>query len=513
MSAGEFLDDHHALPLFKPFMSAERYRAVQEKILGVQATGIIQKLGIRGMSLFKSSYCYCWECMNQEFNNLGHAFQHRSHQLPGVNLCPIHDIALGTLDKEDMSFRCLDGLVIPVADIPSASPLKVYSNPEHDGISRKYGVWVQFILDKRLPTYPVEQRLAVVEARLQALEKEPDSPRSLPARLEAVLRKACGAGFLDDLGWKLDEGPTSHWPAMLLHGQVFSEQPVANILVLASLFERPQEFVEMAAQTGYLAPEPGMKTSAKRLRITVGLSRELLRDFLSMASLKEIAEKHGMHLETAQARLWAFPGLTEQRKASLSKRLRRRHRRVVEKMVEQNPETSRTALMSSHKGTYEWLMKNDIAWFDKALPCKQQWQARPVPGVGRDLTREDAVVARQLHDFVRKITRDFSALRITKKLLLEQISKEHQLLMRKGYLPRTAAFIQENTEVVAQYESRVIGRVRTLIDEGNRIGCQTLATQFLWRNKGRVDLLRKVTALLLDANVSSAMRVPCAEPE
>lgn len=152
MSAGEFLDNHTALLIFKPFMSAERYAVAQKKILDIQLSGIAQHLGITGGPFFKPSHGYCLECMTQELRDMGYAFPHRVHQLVGVALCPFHDTKLGNLNHQDHAFHCINGLVLPVAhSTPPIPSLNISTDPGYLEVSRKFGAWVYFILNNGLP--------------------------------------------------------------------------------------------------------------------------------------------------------------------------------------------------------------------------------------------------------------------------------------------------------------------------------------------------------------------------
>lgn len=226
--------------------------------------------------------------------------------------------------------------------------------------------------------------------------------------------------------------------------------------------------------------------------------RGLLKDFLSMPSLKEIARKHGMHLDTVRAQLHALPGLAERRKAALARRLRRRHRRVAEKMMEDDPKAFRCMLAASHKGTCEWLRKNDATWFDRVVPRMPGCHRGPTPVVVCDHSQEDTALAKDLGKFVEKVIKDLSAVKITKRLLFAQLSMKNQSLFRKGLLPQTEALIHEKRESISQYDTRLMDRIRRLIDKGDQISGQTLARHFLSRNISRIDLLKKVTSLLLD---------------
>lgn len=502
ISANEFVDSHIVLPLFKPFMSTERYNLVQKKILSARSPGVAQLLGIIGMPFFKPWHYYCHECMKKDLESVGFAYSRRAHQVMGVVGCTVHGALLGTFDMEDKAFKCVDGLVFPVSDNAQSAPrIMIPNSQEYSAPLRRFDEWVQFILHGKMPNYPIEHRMAVVESKLQSIERVSGVHNSHPARLEFILRNAFGNGFLNNLGWKIYEGPTSYWPAMLLEGQTFSKQPIANILILAALFESPEEFIEKANCIGSVVSRPKNRKFSIRSQSRLGISRELIRDFLSMPSLEEIAKKHGFVLETAERCLYAIPGLVERRKDALFRRLRRRHRRAAEELLQDNSRATRTALMGLHKATYNWLREKDAEWFDKVMPSLRSWTKKSKLAKVGDFSQEDISATRHLSQFVQKTVNDLEATRVSKKILLKQISREMQLLLRKGQLPQTAAYIQMQTEKPNQYESRVMSRISSLIDQGDRIGCHKLATHFIRRNKSRVDLINKVADLLLEVRM------------
>lgn len=88
----KMIEDHSLLPVFTPFVLEERISEVKEAMINSESksvTVIHTKLGT-GARQYDSSLFYCSSCVEKDRSEIGEAYWHRVHQIPGVLVCPEH---------------------------------------------------------------------------------------------------------------------------------------------------------------------------------------------------------------------------------------------------------------------------------------------------------------------------------------------------------------------------------------------------------------------------------------
>ena len=107
-SPEEIIDNHSILPYFSTAVIRQRMNKAREKMLQPCNTGIHGQLGSLTSLVKNFRYVrYCPTCLEEDVKYMGEAYWHRSHQLPGVLLCPFHHTPTlnSTVDKQ--SYRHL----------------------------------------------------------------------------------------------------------------------------------------------------------------------------------------------------------------------------------------------------------------------------------------------------------------------------------------------------------------------------------------------------------------------
>ncbi|MDR4888384.1 TnsD family Tn7-like transposition protein [Fredinandcohnia sp. QZ13] len=96
-------DNHTLLPYYRPFLKESIVEKVENMMLYEKGSSLHMSLGIMGSNIpFPKNLKYCLDCYNQDQLRYGEPYWHRSHQLPGVYICPIHN---SQLVCSDVSFK------------------------------------------------------------------------------------------------------------------------------------------------------------------------------------------------------------------------------------------------------------------------------------------------------------------------------------------------------------------------------------------------------------------------
>src|SRR5713101_530955 len=104
-TADNLIDQHTLSPLYSPFMSRERATALRELMIANEAQGLPQgfyrRFGIVNSLEPRLLWLrYCPICWQEDKTIFGEAYWHRSHQVPGFEVCPLHGTFI-----ENSSFR------------------------------------------------------------------------------------------------------------------------------------------------------------------------------------------------------------------------------------------------------------------------------------------------------------------------------------------------------------------------------------------------------------------------
>lgn len=91
----EFIDGHTMLPFYAPFLSRERARALRAEMRGAGENQIFERLGLNATRSARPTWLrFCPLCADVDRGRFGETYWHRTHQLSGVEVCPIHAVFL-----------------------------------------------------------------------------------------------------------------------------------------------------------------------------------------------------------------------------------------------------------------------------------------------------------------------------------------------------------------------------------------------------------------------------------
>lgn len=91
----ELIDRHTLLPFFAPFLPTERVRQVREAMGGPTGAGLYTRIGVNASLIaVPQQFRFCPVCADDDLRQFRERYWHRVHQLPGVEVCPVHAVWL-----------------------------------------------------------------------------------------------------------------------------------------------------------------------------------------------------------------------------------------------------------------------------------------------------------------------------------------------------------------------------------------------------------------------------------
>src|SRR5262249_1104959 len=89
------IDDHTLLPFYGSFLPSERLRCLRYDMCGDNGSGVHMRAGIVGCPIpLPAWFRFCPLCIDEDRKHFGECYWHRVHQIPGVEVCPVHEVFL-----------------------------------------------------------------------------------------------------------------------------------------------------------------------------------------------------------------------------------------------------------------------------------------------------------------------------------------------------------------------------------------------------------------------------------
>lgn len=94
-SANYFIKNHTLLPYYAPFLEPDRVQTLMKLMRGDGGQSLHLLSGVSPYNVPRPQYLrYCFFCYKEDEKKYGVSYWHRSHQLPGVYMCPEHECLL-----------------------------------------------------------------------------------------------------------------------------------------------------------------------------------------------------------------------------------------------------------------------------------------------------------------------------------------------------------------------------------------------------------------------------------
>lgn len=480
----QFAENHSFLPPFKPFLPVATYARTLEKLKSDEVTGLAKMMDSATLTGHRMGYRFCYQCVERSLASSGYAFAQRTHQITGVDFCPHHSVALAVARKDLCSESPIEQGLIIKSEWANWRDFLAPITPLSDSESwREFGKWVYMVMTGNFPMASLETRTAVLQQRLNEMPRTKGDPSSLAARIENHLIRTYGEKVFEGIGLPVLTGVTGHWPAFLVHGTAYTQHPIANLLVISSLFSSPAEYAErIRSVQATMLPDERIVPSVAARPLHFAFDLSMIRMLYRNTSILEIARIIARDSGTVESLLRLHPQLAERRERFHAWVARKRKRRVVEQLILNNPRATRSTVMENHKNTYNWLVSHDSEWFNSILPSTRA--PKRINKLYQDISFIDARVARQLSDANRRHVEAGGVDRVTKSLLLKRLEPSERTLLASGKLKKSERVIAEMVESQQAHVVRLERLMFALVRSGEFERLRQLASAVL-RNNGR----------------------------
>jgi hypothetical protein len=363
----QLIQEHSLLAIYRPFLDPTIWDKLIGRLKSNSNQGMLKTLGIYNNSPFHTQDQFCPDCIKSEFKQYGFAYAHRCHQIKGNYICHKHKKPIGAFKEEESNFYYYRGLLIPHSDITSGATISAPKNIDlNNHAYLQYSYWVNEVFLGNIPYSDPHFRITIVQERIKNFSS--NKIASGASALNKLLLNNYGASFLSEVGHPVSINH-SQWPFVYLQGYAHHLQPVTNILILSQLFNNEKDYASSLKTIN----SEHLTLKARKLKVstTIDWRYGLIKDLLCNKSLIEVSKKHSVCLEVLKVFLVHSPYFKARREKAKYNALKRKYRRIIEKHILENPKSTRSDLFYQTRTAYNWVIKNDFSWYDKAVPTSR----------------------------------------------------------------------------------------------------------------------------------------------
>lgn len=252
------VDRYTLWPFYRPFLSVERQKAVLAAMRGVAGYRPDLHAGTAGTAIPRPEWLrFCPKCVEVDRRRFGECYWHRTHQVPGVHLCPIHEVLLEN-SSTGVGWRWSSIEFTPAETVLHSTSWRELplSHPWHKlllYLSRE-AAWLldQPTLDVNLVTLRKRYKVVLAEQGLASYTGLVKTQQLLQ-----VFADFYPADLLAWLHCPLDSPVKVPWPGRLMRASDRSVQhPLRHLLFMHFLGHTSQTFFELSFEPQPFGPGP-----------------------------------------------------------------------------------------------------------------------------------------------------------------------------------------------------------------------------------------------------------------
>lgn len=519
LSPDYLIDKHTLFPLYKPFVFQERARKVHDAMLGSYGGNIHNLFGTTASTVKYPAYLrFCPICWKEEQNRYGEGYWHRLHQIPGVEVCPLHQVLLSDSNVEISQYNKHE--FIPASSsscIPKLTEF-LYSTKafkELIGIARdiewiinnkiiiKSLIWlqeqyIQSLITKKLATamgrvYQIDLKAAFkcyygddLLKKLQSSVSEDNEgwlselvrkPRKIfhPLRHVLLIRflsSTVPLFFVQNNNVKpFGNGP---WPCLNAAAEHYHKEMVENI-VITYCYETKLPVGTFSCSCGFVYSRRGPDSSPDdrykigRIKDFGPVWRKKLKILIEQGfSARSIARTLKVDTKTVQKYSKAEEPITQTNlEINFVQNSENNRKDVWLSLCSQHPEASVSSLRKLNPALYMWLYRHEKEWLlnnSLRMDSKGKNETQRINWENRDIQ-----LCKEIKGEVSKIlSGEGKPQRITVSLLGKRLGILSLLEKKISKLPQTNKYLSFIVESVEDYQKRrIYWAVKMLISKNN----------------------------------------------
>src|ERR1700749_544092 len=245
LTVDRLIDQHTLFPFYSPFLPVERCNRVRKDMQGMKGSTIYNCAGITPSNVrLPDWFRYCPNCAAEDKELYRQPYWHRLHQVPGVEVCPIHEVFLEN-SSEKARNRTNTALYVSARSVALSQIAHALNSSDRDhqallGIARD-AAWLlsQHRVSTAFNSLRDRYLLLLAERGLSTSDAKAHVKKLLQA-----LSNSYSPNLLEWLQCGFNEKKRFNWPSLLVahirHNK--TDPPIRHLLVIQVLGQGAESF-------------------------------------------------------------------------------------------------------------------------------------------------------------------------------------------------------------------------------------------------------------------------------
>ena len=250
LDAKRIIDEYTLLPFFAPFLPPERHLRLRQDMYSSNGPAIHMRAGLMASHVPLPQWLrFCPQCVEEDRRRFGECHWHRIHQVPGVEICPLHKVWVRNSAAPARNVHTRYEFISAESAIYEALPEEIDENEQFFEILFALALDAQWLLNQR----GLSQNLLTLRHRyhrgLANLGLSTYRGRIDKNALLSRFKNMYAFELLRLLHCELDECTEDNWLVRLAHKPDHAQHPLHHLLLIHCLGQTAEAFFRLSTQS------------------------------------------------------------------------------------------------------------------------------------------------------------------------------------------------------------------------------------------------------------------------
>ncbi len=246
LDAKRIIDEYTLLPFFAPFLPPERHLRLRQDMYSSNGPAIHMRAGLMASHVPLPQWLrFCPQCVEEDRRRFGECHWHRIHQVPGVEICPLHKVWVRNSAAPARNVHTRYEFISAESAIYEALPEEIDENEQFFEILFALALDAQWLLKQRglsqnLSTFQHWYRRLLADLGLSTYRGRVDR-NALLSRFKNMYAPE----LLRMLHCELDEHTEATWLERLVRKPDNAQHPLHHLLLIHCLGQTAEAFFRL----------------------------------------------------------------------------------------------------------------------------------------------------------------------------------------------------------------------------------------------------------------------------
>jgi Tn7-like transposition protein D/TniQ len=248
-NVNRIIDQHTLLPSYAPFLPPERHNRLCQDMCCNNGPALHMRAGLMASRVPLPQWLrFCPQCVQEDRRKFGECYWHRIHQIPGVEICPLHKVWVRNSPVRAQNMQTRYAFISAESAIGEATPEEIDEKEQFFGILFALALDAQWLLKQKglsqaLPTFQHWYLRLLANLGLSTYRGRVDR-NALLSRFKNMY----APGVLRMIHCKLDEYTEDNWLVRLVHKPDNAQHPLHHLLLIHCLGQTAEAFFRFPTQ-------------------------------------------------------------------------------------------------------------------------------------------------------------------------------------------------------------------------------------------------------------------------